>query len=177
MNRLLKDRYLQDSNMKRIFPLTIKYLKDSIETNDLELADTLTKLEKSNQLNEIDLEELALKYKYYKKEDIVDNSTNNKKNNIVGNTKKQNEISNKNITNNTQTKSQEKVDTHNYDNIQSDNSSINLSQLNSLYNQSKYNDYVNLFDRIYLNKTENILSMQRLTEYTNILLKIVCLTN
>jgi hypothetical protein len=170
----LVDSNINDSNMKKIFPLTVKYFKEASEKykdNEIykDIMNKLTELEQKNELNKIDLEELAIKY-YYSKEDKIEKAkpVERKDEKVTKQKTKETNI----IKPNENKKATNKPRSNNLDSRHADMSTHDSSQSFKLHDKSKMNQFVELFEKTYLNTTDKI-PMQILTKYTFCLLSIV----
>jgi hypothetical protein len=190
IERILNDANLVDLNMKRIFPITIMNFKEVKEKfhdkeNYKNVMNKLNDLEQKNELNKIDLEQLALNYLYVAENKIENNKQKfkidtNKSKQIKNETIKVKEIVKTNETNKAKQNEAKKtvaketikinLDTNNNKIV--DKKTQATSQLNSLYNESNLNKFVELFDKTYLNNSD-IIPIQTLTQYTFCLLSIV----
>ena len=145
----------------------------------------LNDLEQKNELNKIDLEQLALNYLYVAENKIENNKQKfkidtNKSKQIKNETIKVKEIVKTNETNKakqneakkTVAKETIKINLETNNNKSVDKKTQATSQLNSLYNESNLNKFVELFDKTYLNNSD-IIPIQTLTQYTFCLLSIV----
>ena len=189
IERILNDTNLVDLNMKRIFPITIMNFKEVKEKfqdkeNYKNVMNKLNDLEQKNELNKIDLEQLALNYLYVAENKIENNKQKvkidtNKSKQIKNETIKVKEIVKTNETNKAKQNEAKKTVAKETIKINLDNNNKSVdkktqatSQLNSLYNESNLNKFVELFDKTYLNNSD-LIPIQTLTQYTFCLLSIV----
>lgn len=177
IEKALNSSTIISSKLKRIFPLTVKTLKEKMETSaDKTFVEQIKRLNvwlvEQNAVSSIDLEELALNYNYIRPKLGNKNQTNNNQNQKASSPSNKSTEKYRNIERNQSMSITNKSKSDDEDNHEDTNTKQSeLSKLNNLHIQGKYSEFIQLFMKIYA-KNEIELPTQFLTKFTTQLVSI-----